>query len=152
MRPSPSMMAANIHSLKRLLKLCFMRSIRVMSITEGWSFTQGLVAQRVMEYESRMLWRLFQLAVMFAVLSANVYFGWTTNGYIAGAWAFMAAYALTTGPLKAWDYLRSKRQDGRSEEVEPPISALEWPERFGPLLERPDPPKLSSKRPERPFS
>jgi len=41
---------------------------------------------------------------MFAVLSANIHFGLTDNGYIAGAWAFMVAYALTVFPFQIYDW------------------------------------------------
>lgn len=41
---------------------------------------------------------------MFAILAANIHFGWTTNGYLAGAWAFMGAYALTTFPFHVYDW------------------------------------------------
>jgi len=41
---------------------------------------------------------------MFGVLAANIHFGLTTNGYIAGAWAFMAAYALTVFPFQIYDW------------------------------------------------
>lgn len=41
---------------------------------------------------------------MFAILAANIHFGWTTNGYLAGAWAFMGAYALTAFPFHVYDW------------------------------------------------
>jgi len=41
---------------------------------------------------------------MFGILSANIHFGLTTNGYIAGAWAFMGAYALTVFPFQIYDW------------------------------------------------
>ena len=51
-----------------------------------------------------MLWRIFQGMVMFAILSANIHFQWTSNGYLAGAWAFMGAYALTVFPFQIYDW------------------------------------------------
>lgn len=50
------------------------------------------------------MWLLFQGLVAFAVFSANIFFGWTTNGYIAGGWAFLAAYALTVFPFTVYDW------------------------------------------------
>lgn len=55
-----------------------------------------------------MLWIVFQALVAFAVLSANVYFEITPNGYLASAWAFMAAYALTVFPFTVADWWRSR--------------------------------------------
>lgn len=43
--------------------------------------------------------KLFQLIVMFAVLSANVHWQWTPNGYLAGLLALGAAWAVTIVPL-----------------------------------------------------
>lgn len=67
-----------------------------------------------------MLWRLLQLSVAFAVYSANIYWGWTNNGYIASAWAFMAAYAVTVFPFTVhrwWVKRRLKRELLVAEEV-----------------------------------
>jgi hypothetical protein len=61
-----------------------------------------------------MLWMMFQALVAFAVFSANIYFGLTTNGYIAGGWAFMAAYALTVFPFQAsdwWKFRHARRAE-----------------------------------------
>jgi hypothetical protein len=51
-----------------------------------------------------MLWKLFQGLVMFAILAVNIRFNLTPNGYIAGAWAFMGAYALTVFPFQIYDW------------------------------------------------
>ena len=61
---------------------------------------------RVPMVREGMLWKMFQGLVMFAILSANIHFKWTTNGYIAGAWAFMGAYALTVFPFQIYDWWR----------------------------------------------
>lgn len=55
------------------------------------------------------LLRGYQLLIAFAVLSANIYWDWTPNGYLAGAWAFMAAYAATFGPLWVIDRWKDRR-------------------------------------------
>jgi hypothetical protein len=62
-----------------------------------------------------MLWKLLQVSVAGAVLSANVYFGFTQNAWIACAWAFMAAYAVTTFPFWLIDRVRAwgKRSPSR---------------------------------------
>lgn len=51
---------------------------------------------------------------MFAILSANIHFQLTHNGFIAGAWAFMGAYALTVFPFQIYDwwvYRHVRRQE-----------------------------------------
>lgn len=49
-------------------------------------------------------WRLLQALVAGLVLSANVYWQWTPNGYLAAAWAGMAAVAVSwlIGKLLDW--------------------------------------------------
>jgi len=42
------------------------------------------------------------------VLWTNIYFQWTDNGYIAGAWAMMACYALTVFPIQIYDWWMSR--------------------------------------------
>ncbi len=49
-------------------------------------------------------WRILQLSIIMGVLSANIYWGWTDNGYTASAWAFMAAFAVTTFPYTVYDW------------------------------------------------
>jgi hypothetical protein len=65
-----------------------------------------------------MLWRLLQASVALAVIWANIRFQWTNNGFIAIAWAFMAAYAVTAFPFwlaDRWRYRRSlSRQSGKA--------------------------------------
>lgn len=57
-----------------------------------------------------MSWRIFQALIVGAVLSANVYWQWTPNGYLAAIWAGMAALALTWLLSKAIDLWRGWRQ------------------------------------------
>ena len=52
--------------------------------------------------------RAYQILIAFGVLSANIYWEWTPNGYLAGAWAFMAAYAATVGPLWIIDRVKQR--------------------------------------------
>lgn len=42
-----------------------------------------------------MLWKLFQLAIVFAVLISNAEYHWTPNSYVAGGLAVFAAFAAT---------------------------------------------------------
>jgi hypothetical protein len=42
-----------------------------------------------------MLWKLFQFVVIVAVAGSNGQYHWTPNGYVAGAVAVFAAFALT---------------------------------------------------------
>lgn len=58
---------------------------------------------------------LLQALIAGSVLSANVYFGWTDNGYIAAAWAFMAAYGVTMIISKISDL------SGRKRGLRPPL-------------------------------
>lgn len=57
---------------------------------------------------------MFQGLVAFAILAANIHFELTKNAYIAGAWAFMAAYALTVFPFQIydwWQYRHVRREE-----------------------------------------
>lgn len=51
-----------------------------------------------------MLWMMFQALVAFSIISANIYFGFTQNGYIAAAWGVCGAYALTVFPFQIYDW------------------------------------------------
>lgn len=42
-----------------------------------------------------MFWRLFQIAIVFAVIASNIEYKWTENGYAAAFIAGYAAYAAT---------------------------------------------------------
>lgn len=53
-----------------------------------------------------MLWRLFQALVVFAVIAANIQWGWTDNGWLASVWAGFAALAATWLVGKAYDVQR----------------------------------------------
>jgi hypothetical protein len=55
-----------------------------------------------------MLMRLGQMAIMIAAIWANIYFGWTTNGYLAATWGFCAAYALTIFPVQIYEWRKNK--------------------------------------------
>ena len=57
-----------------------------------------------------MFWVLFQALVAFCILSANIYFGFTSNGYIASAWAFMGAYAVTVFPFQIYDWWQARHE------------------------------------------
>lgn len=61
-----------------------------------------------------MLFRLYQTAIFIAVAWANIYFEWTTNGWLVAVWAFFAAYVLTEWPLALYD--RWKYREARREE------------------------------------
>jgi hypothetical protein len=56
-----------------------------------------------------MLWRLFQTLIAFAVYAANIHWGWMDNGWVVGAWAFMAAYAVTVFPFTVLDWWRTRK-------------------------------------------
>ena len=76
-----------------------------------------------------MLWKIFQGLVMFAILSANIHFRLTPNAFIAGAWAFMGAYALTVFPFQIydwWTYRRTRKQSLRGA-VRPAVGVLDEP-------------------------
>ena len=62
-----------------------------------------------------MLWRIVQLSVAFAVYAANIHWQWTDNGYIVGAWAFMASYTVTVFPFTVYDWWYGKA--ARAEEA-----------------------------------
>jgi hypothetical protein len=47
---------------------------------------------------------MYQAAIFIAVAWANIYFEWTTNGWLVGLWAFFAAYVLTSFPLAVYDW------------------------------------------------
>ena len=49
---------------------------------------------------------ILQMLVAFAVLSANVYYEWTPNGYLAGLLAVAAAWAVTVIPFWIIDKAR----------------------------------------------
>lgn len=45
---------------------------------------------------------------------ANIYFQWTTNGWLVGAWAAFAAYVVTVFPLTVrdwWIYRHARRAE-----------------------------------------
>ena len=66
---------------------------------------------------------------MFAILAVNIHFKLTPNGFIAGAWAFMAAYALTVFPFQVydwWAYRHTRKQSLRGA-VRPAVSVLKEP-------------------------
>ncbi len=56
--------------------------------------------------ESHLALKALQIAILIAVLWANIYFAWTPNGYLAAAWAFCAAYGLTVIPIQIYDWWR----------------------------------------------
>ncbi len=56
--------------------------------------------------ESHLALRALQIAILVAVLWANIYFAWTPNGYLAAVWAFCAAYGLTVIPIQIYDWWR----------------------------------------------
>lgn len=61
------------------------------------------------------MWLLFQLLVMFAVLSANIYWELTPNGYLASGIALGVAFGLTW--LINWLlYLIRRRKHGLQEQ------------------------------------
>jgi hypothetical protein len=64
-----------------------------------------------------MLWRIFQALIMFAVLSANHYYGWTPNGVVSGVWAILAAFVVTVAIVRAKHLVQNMtglgRQSGR---------------------------------------
>lgn len=60
-----------------------------------------------------MLLRVCQVGIFIAVAWANIYFGWTPNGYVVAGIAVVAAYALTVFPLSIvdwWNYRGTRRQ------------------------------------------
>lgn len=72
-------------------------------------------------YVCGMLWRFLQVTVATAVLFANVYWGWTDNGYLAAVWAALAAIAVswTIGKLidlrrYGWSVVLSGKQGNDS--------------------------------------
>lgn len=58
------------------------------------------------------MWRLFQTAVVATVLSGNIYWHWTPNGYLASLIAGMAAFAATYSLSWLIDLFR-RRGDSR---------------------------------------
>jgi hypothetical protein len=77
--------------------LAFPRSLMVVS-SFGLGYGEGM----------KYLIMAFQILIAFGVFAANIYWQWTPNGYLAGAWAFMAAYAATVGPLWVIDRLKGR--------------------------------------------
>ena len=57
-----------------------------------------------------MLWKLLQLAIVFAVLLSNAEYQWTPNGYVAGGLAVFAAFAATVLLGDLFRLLRLGRQ------------------------------------------
>lgn len=67
-----------------------------------------------------MLWKLFQLTIFVGVMTTNIEWQWTPNGYVASGIAIACAYAATValswlfslpGRLKHWSFLRQQRND-----------------------------------------
>lgn len=52
---------------------------------------------------------VLQAVIVFAVISADIYFGWGAQGYAATALGVIAAYLLTVPPLKFIDWVSNRR-------------------------------------------
>ena len=50
------------------------------------------------------MWTVIQTVIFIAVAWANIYFGWTQNGWLVAVWAGFAAYVLTSFPLTVYDW------------------------------------------------
>lgn len=48
------------------------------------------------------------MAIMIAVVWANIYFQWTANLYLVGVWALCAAYGLTVIPVQIVDWWQTR--------------------------------------------
>lgn len=66
--------------------------------------------------------RVIQTGIAIAVAWANIYFGWTPNGYVVGLMIFGALMVLTVMPFHIYDAVRYKllpllRRDRRRKRV-----------------------------------
>lgn len=55
------------------------------------------------------MWKVFQLSVVFAVMAANIHFGWTENGLAAGLVGGVFALFLT-GCVVSWQEKSARRR------------------------------------------
>lgn len=55
------------------------------------------------------MWKLFQLSAVFAVMAANIHFGWTENGLAAGLVGGVFALFLT-GCVVSWQERSARRR------------------------------------------
>jgi hypothetical protein len=55
------------------------------------------------------MWLLFQCSIIFAVISSNIYWKWTPNGFVASLFGVGAAYGLTIALTYCIQRVRQRR-------------------------------------------
>ena len=84
------------------------------------------------------MWKVFQLSAVFAVMAANIHFGWTENGLAAGLVGGVFALFLT-GCVVSWQEKSARRRLIRRQKLQDDARAvvttggklLDAPQSFG---------------------